>query len=187
MNDLVERLRFDATRCELQFSKGVAGNINEAADEIESLRERLEFAEFEWNRATDGMKERDTMIDEARRSAQQPRMEALEQDCQHVEAAQDDRCMDDMQLAHNARMAAIKECIRAVADVMPDSAGGPVFDALRALAVTSTDSVIAREYKDLLEVIDHTLTVHGHMDAHTPLHDRLQRLISVSASRFNLG
>ena len=135
--------------------------------------------------------DKDRIIASLRRGhTQQPRMEALEQDCQHVETAQDDRCMDDMQLAHNARMAAIKECIRAVADVMridPDSAGGPVFDALRALAVTSTDSVIAREYKDLLEVIDHTLTVHGHMDAHTPLHDRLQRLISVSASRFNLG
>jgi hypothetical protein len=36
--DIVERLRFDATRCELQFSKGVAGNINDAAAEIERLR-----------------------------------------------------------------------------------------------------------------------------------------------------
>ncbi len=39
--DIVERLRFDAARCEVQFSKGVAGNIEEAADEIERLREDL--------------------------------------------------------------------------------------------------------------------------------------------------
>lgn len=36
--DIVERLRFDAARCEAQFSKGVAGNIEEAAAEIERLR-----------------------------------------------------------------------------------------------------------------------------------------------------
>lgn len=39
--DIVERLRFDAARCETQFSKGVAGNIEEAAAEIERLREEL--------------------------------------------------------------------------------------------------------------------------------------------------
>lgn len=38
MIDIVERLRFDAARCELQFSRGVAGNIEEAAAEIERLR-----------------------------------------------------------------------------------------------------------------------------------------------------
>ena len=42
MIDIVDRLRFDATRCELQFSKGVAGNINEAVDEIERLRKQLD-------------------------------------------------------------------------------------------------------------------------------------------------
>ena len=36
--DIVERLEFDAARCELQFSKGVAGNITEAAAEIRKLR-----------------------------------------------------------------------------------------------------------------------------------------------------
>lgn len=41
MIGIVDRLRFDATRCELQFSKGVAGNINEAADEIARLRAAL--------------------------------------------------------------------------------------------------------------------------------------------------
>ena len=51
--------------------KGVVNNIDarclgRAADEIESLRERLEFAEFEWNRATDGMKERDATIESLR-------------------------------------------------------------------------------------------------------------------------
>lgn len=46
MIDVVERLRFDATRCELQFSKGVAGNITEGADEIVRLRAALrEIAE----------------------------------------------------------------------------------------------------------------------------------------------
>ena len=41
MITMVERLRFDATRCEMHFSKGVAGNISEAADEIERLRSQL--------------------------------------------------------------------------------------------------------------------------------------------------
>lgn len=41
MIGIVERLRFDATRCEAQFSKGVAGNITEAAEEIERLRSAL--------------------------------------------------------------------------------------------------------------------------------------------------
>jgi hypothetical protein len=41
MISIVERLRFDATRCELQFSKGVAANIDEGADEIERLRRVL--------------------------------------------------------------------------------------------------------------------------------------------------
>lgn len=42
MSELVQRLRFDATRCEMQFSKGVAGNIEEAADVIERLTADLE-------------------------------------------------------------------------------------------------------------------------------------------------
>lgn len=41
MIGIVERLRFDATRCEVQFSRGVAKNIEEAADEIERLRAAL--------------------------------------------------------------------------------------------------------------------------------------------------
>ena len=36
--DIVDRLRFDAARCEIGLSKGVATNIDEAADEIERLR-----------------------------------------------------------------------------------------------------------------------------------------------------
>jgi hypothetical protein len=36
--DIVNRLKFDAIRCEAQFSKGVAANITEAAAEIERLR-----------------------------------------------------------------------------------------------------------------------------------------------------
>ncbi len=41
MTDIVERLGFDAVICELQFSKGVAGNIEEAMAEIERLRAAL--------------------------------------------------------------------------------------------------------------------------------------------------
>ena len=41
MIDIVDRLRFDATRCEVQFSKGVASNIDAGADEIERLRAAL--------------------------------------------------------------------------------------------------------------------------------------------------
>jgi hypothetical protein len=41
MSDIVERLRFDAARCEHGFSKGVATNIEEAAAEIEQLRAQL--------------------------------------------------------------------------------------------------------------------------------------------------
>lgn len=44
MTDIVNRLRFDAVRCEIQFSKGVAGNISAGADEIQRLREALKFA-----------------------------------------------------------------------------------------------------------------------------------------------
>jgi hypothetical protein len=41
MIDIVDRLRFDAVRCELTFSKGVAGNIVDAINEIERLRAEL--------------------------------------------------------------------------------------------------------------------------------------------------
>lgn len=47
--DIVDRLRSDATRCEIQFSKGVATNIDEGADEIERLRQRLTDAELSLN------------------------------------------------------------------------------------------------------------------------------------------
>jgi hypothetical protein len=40
--DIIERLRFDSMRCEIQFSKGVARNIAEAAIEIERLRAAAE-------------------------------------------------------------------------------------------------------------------------------------------------
>lgn len=46
MIDIVQRLRFDAIRCEAQFSKGVAGNINEGADEIERLRAMLRHVQI---------------------------------------------------------------------------------------------------------------------------------------------
>lgn len=41
MIDIVERLRFDAARCESQLSKGVATNIEEAAAELTRLRDLL--------------------------------------------------------------------------------------------------------------------------------------------------
>jgi hypothetical protein len=44
MIDIVDRLSFDAFRCEAQFSKGVAGNITEAAEEIKRLRAALDEA-----------------------------------------------------------------------------------------------------------------------------------------------
>ena len=40
----------------------VAGMFFGGANSHASLKERLEFAEFEWNRATEGMQERDAMI-----------------------------------------------------------------------------------------------------------------------------
>jgi hypothetical protein len=36
--DIVDRLRFDAARCEVDYSKGIAENLIEAANEIERLR-----------------------------------------------------------------------------------------------------------------------------------------------------
>lgn len=39
MTDILDRLHFDAARCEMLFSKGVATNIEEAAAEIVRLRE----------------------------------------------------------------------------------------------------------------------------------------------------
>jgi hypothetical protein len=41
MIDIVERLRFDAARCGMHISLGIARNIEEAADEIERLREEI--------------------------------------------------------------------------------------------------------------------------------------------------
>jgi hypothetical protein len=51
MSDIVERLRFDAARCEHGFSKGVATNIEEAAAEIEQLRAQLVQATAQVERA----------------------------------------------------------------------------------------------------------------------------------------
>lgn len=49
MIDIVDRLSFDATRCEVQFSKGVAANIKEGIAEIERLRaERDEARRSLW-------------------------------------------------------------------------------------------------------------------------------------------
>ncbi len=40
-----------------------------------------------------------------------------------------------------------------------------------------------RLYLNLLMQVDHTLIVHGHIDANTPLHDRLIEAISSVAGR----
>jgi hypothetical protein len=44
----------------------VLPKIRQVMGENEKLRERLEFAEWEWNRATEGMKERDATIADLR-------------------------------------------------------------------------------------------------------------------------
>ena len=53
--DIVERLRFDAARCEATFSKGVATNIEEAVAEIERLRAIIQgyktAADIKWRQA----------------------------------------------------------------------------------------------------------------------------------------
>lgn len=41
MIDIVDRLKFDSVRCEVQFSKGVASNIDEGIAEIGRLRAAL--------------------------------------------------------------------------------------------------------------------------------------------------
>lgn len=47
MIDVVDRLKFDSVRCETQFSKGVASNIDAAIDEIERLRTALKEIQAE--------------------------------------------------------------------------------------------------------------------------------------------
>ena len=49
MIDIVDRLRFDSSRCRLSFSKGVATNIDAAIEEIERLREALKAFRSEIN------------------------------------------------------------------------------------------------------------------------------------------
>jgi hypothetical protein len=49
--DILERLSFDATRCEIQFSKGVATNIEEAAAEIARLRAARDECERQFQEA----------------------------------------------------------------------------------------------------------------------------------------
>jgi hypothetical protein len=67
--DLIERLRnpmwahgnVPFLSPQLEQEENLAA-MNEAAAEIERLRDKLSFAEFEWNRATAGMKKRDAKI-----------------------------------------------------------------------------------------------------------------------------
>lgn len=65
--DLIERLHFDAVRCHVDYSKGVASNIHEAAAEIDQLRNSLGEALVrennliaaiqEWHKAALGMRD----------------------------------------------------------------------------------------------------------------------------------
>ncbi len=43
--DIIDRLTFDAARCQAQYSKGIAGNINEAIAEIKRLRAEVAILE----------------------------------------------------------------------------------------------------------------------------------------------
>jgi hypothetical protein len=48
MIDILERLRFDVARCEAIFSKGIATNIEEAAEQIERMRAALKAVDALW-------------------------------------------------------------------------------------------------------------------------------------------
>lgn len=50
MSDIVEQLRYYA-----KATYTPVDVFTKAADEIERLRERLEFSEWEWNRATEAL------------------------------------------------------------------------------------------------------------------------------------
>lgn len=57
------------------------------------------------------------------------------------------------------------------ADKRNETAGGLIFK--------KPDSwTLLDDCRSLLEAIDHTVTIHGHMDRGTPLHERLQRTLS---------
>jgi len=60
MIDIIDRLIFDAARCEATFSKGVAGNITEGADEIKRLRAQIVDMDLD---RTHNAKERDRLRD----------------------------------------------------------------------------------------------------------------------------
>lgn len=59
--DIVSRLKFDAARCEVDYSKGVASNIEEAVAEIERLRRAL-YAIIDLDHHNHGPKSRATGI-----------------------------------------------------------------------------------------------------------------------------
>jgi len=73
---IVERLRFDAIRCELNFSKGVATNMEEAADEIERLKADLKRAteRDSGGYAPDGKTWKQAVFDEAAKRAEAERL-----------------------------------------------------------------------------------------------------------------
>lgn len=62
--DILERLRFDAMRCEATFSKGVATNIEAAVAEIERLRAALTKIKAITTRHEDGAYEWSSFINE---------------------------------------------------------------------------------------------------------------------------
>ena len=54
------------------------------------------------------------------------------------------------------------------------------FGHCRELNFESTWTIV-HDYVALLKAIDHTLSVHGHIDANTPLHERVQRTLAVTS------
>lgn len=70
MIDIVERLRFDAARCEVSFSKGIARNIEEGIAEIERLREAAaRVCLFDWSGNDDDAV---AAIEQLRRTLEEP-------------------------------------------------------------------------------------------------------------------
>jgi hypothetical protein len=50
----------------------------------------------------------------------------------------------------------------------------------RELNMADDTWTVEREYRALLEAIDHAISVHGKVNANTPLHQRLQRTLGAS-------
>lgn len=65
----------------------------------------------------------------------------------------------------------------------PIACGGFGYCREMNMTVAGDQWSIEDDYKALLKAIDHTLSVHGHVDADTPLHDRLRRTLALVSSQ----